>query len=60
MARKLSDFGDVHSAVRPRVKLRVVKRKRAPITFVSLMRFLQLFSALLGVVTKLRNLFLGR
>ena len=59
MAQKLPDSGNNHVAGRPRVKLRVEKRKKAPFDFLMLIRLLELFSAFLGALHKLKSLLTG-
>lgn len=59
MAQKLPDSGNNHVAGRPRVKLRVEKRKKAPFDFRMLIRLLELLSAFLGALHKLKSLLTG-
>lgn len=59
MAQKLPDSGKNHVAGRPLVKLRVEKRKKAPFNFRTLIRLLELLSAFLGVLHKLKCLLTG-
>lgn len=59
MAQKLPDSGNNHVAGRPRVKLRVDKRKKAPFNFRTLIRLLEIISAFLGVLHKLKCLLTG-
>ena len=56
MAQKLPDSGNNHVAGRPRVKLQVEKRKKAPFNFRTLIRLFELLSAFLGVLHKLISL----
>lgn len=59
MAQKLPDSGNSHVAGRPRVKLRVEKRKKAPKDFQTLIGLLELLGALLEVLHKLISLLTG-
>lgn len=59
MAQKLPDSGNNHVGGRPRVKLRVEKRKKAPKDFQTLIGLLELLGALLEVLHKLKSLLTG-
>lgn len=59
MAQHLSDSGNNHVACRPRVKIRVEKRKKARIDFRALIKLLELLGVLLEVLHKLKCLLSG-
>ena len=59
MAQSLPNSENNHVANRPRVKLRVEKRKKAPFNFRTLIGLLELLSAFLGVLHKLKSLLTG-
>lgn len=59
MAQKIPDSGNNHVAGRPRVKLRVEKRKKAPKDFRALIGLLELLGALIKVLHELISLLTG-
>lgn len=59
MAHSLPNSGNNHVAGRPRVKLRVEKRKKAPFNFRALIQLLELLGAFLKVLYKLKCLLTG-
>lgn len=59
MAQKIPDSGNNHVAGRPRVKLRVEKRKKAPKDFRALIGLLELLGAFVKVLHELISLLTG-